>query len=238
MIKIAIVEDDDNDAELLTRLLGEYAAARAHNFSVARYADPQRFFDESDSEPDIVFFDICMPGLSGMDAARKLRERHSKVIIVFVTNMMQYAVEGYSVQASDFIVKPANAASVSRVMDRVTVLADNNSDKTIRVKDAVSGSISMLRVGDIYYVEVSLHRLTWHTSAGNIADWGTLDSVQSKLPTKVFSRCHVSYLVNLEHVKEVKKDQVTVGNDVLPVSRSQKKKFYADLATYLGERRK
>lgn len=173
-----------------------------------------------------------------MDAARKLRERHSKVIIVFVTNMVQYAVEGYSVQASDFIVKPANAASVSRVMDRVTVLADNNSDKTISVKDAVSGSISMLRVGDIYYVEVSLHRLTWHTIAGNIADWGTLDSVQSKLPTKVFSRCHVSYLVNLEHVKEVKKDQVTVGNDVLPVSRSQKKKFYADLATYLGERRK
>lgn len=238
MIRIAIVEDDDNDAALLTRLLGEYADARAQNFSVARYADPQRFFDDCDSEPDIVFFDICMPGLSGMDAARKLRERHSKVIIVFVTNMVQYAVEGYSVQASDFIVKPANAASVSRVMDRVTVLADNNSDKTISVKDAVSGSISMLRVGDIYYVEVSLHRLTWHTSAGNIADWGTLDSVQGKLPTKVFSRCHVSYLVNLEHVKEVKKDQVTVGNDTLPVSRSQKKKFYADLATYLGERRK
>ena len=237
MLKLAIVEDDDNDAALLTRLLGAYSDAHGQAFSITRFTDPQHFFDECVNEPDIVFLDICMPGLSGMDAARRLRERDSRLVIIFVTNMVQYAVEGYSVQASDFIVKPANAASVGRVMDRATVLADNNADKTISVKDAVSGSVSMLRAGDIYYVEVSLHRLTWHTSAGNIADWGTLDAVQSKLPNKVFSRCHVSYLVNLEHVREVGKDSVTVGGDVLPVSRSQKKKFYADLATYLGERR-
>lgn len=237
MMRIVIVEDDERDAELLGRLVRGYADSRSRAVTVERYADPRAFFDCGQPDPDVIFLDICMPGINGMDAARKIRERNSRLVIIFVTNMVQYAVDGYSVQASDFIVKPASAASVERVMDRVCDLVDTNADRKISVKDSVSGRVTMLGVGDVYYVEVSLHRLTWHTKTGNVTDWGTLDAVQSKLPAKVFSRCHVSYLVNLAHVKEMKKDSVVVAGDVLPVSRSQKKNFYADLATYLGERR-
>ena len=236
-MRITIVEDEDTDAELLGRLIREYADRSGRAAAVDRYTDPQAFFDSRSDAPDVLFLDICMPGINGMEAARRIRENNSRLIIVFVTNMVQYAVDGYSVQATDFIVKPASAASVNRVMDRVCAIMDADSEKKISVKDSVSGKVSMLSVGDIYYVEVSLHRLTWHTKSGNIADWGTLDAVRGKLPAKVFSRCHVLYLVNLAYVKEMKKDSVVVAGETIPVSRSQKKNFCADLAKYLGEGR-
>ena len=95
----------------------------------------------------------------------------------------------------------------------------------------------MRSVSYIYYLEVSLHRLTCHTKSGNIDDWVTLVAVRGKLLAKVFSLCHVSYLVNLAYVKEMKKDSVVVAGETIPVSRSQKKNFCADLAKYLGEGR-
>ena len=236
-MRITIVEDEDADAWILERLLRGYADRRGLTVSVDRYTDPQAFFDGCADEPDVLFLDICMPGINGMEAARRIREGNSRLIIVFVTNMVQYAVDGYSVQATDFIVKPASAASVERVMDRVCVIAETDAEKKISIKDSVSGNVSMLSVGDIYYVEVSLHRLTWHTKAGNIADWGTLNVLQGRLPAKLFSRCHVSYMVNLAYVEEMKKDNVVVAGDTLPLSRSYKKNFCADLAKYLGEGR-
>ncbi len=237
MLNIVIVEDDDGDAELLTNLLDECARGSGTEISVLRFSDPLQFFDGCPKNADAVFLDICMPGLSGMDAARKIREVNSRILIVFVTNMVQYAVEGYSVQASDFIVKPATEVSVSRVLKKITDLTEMNTDRHFTIKDSVSGNMCRLRLKDILYVEVSLHKLTWHTTGGIINDWGTLDSVQEKLPGKMFSRSHVSYLVNLEHVDRLNRDSVIVGGETIPVSRSQKKNFYADLARYLGERR-
>lgn len=236
-MRIAIVEDEKKEAELLEKLLCDYADKHGYTFFVTAFGEPLSFFEKFNSDYDIVFLDICMPGMTGMDAAKRLREMKSEVCIVFVTNMLQYAVEGYSVQASDFLVKPVNATAVGRVMDRITKSLERKGDVTITVRDSTSGRVCVLKMNEIYYVEISRHRLTWHTTHGEIADWGSMEAVRSKLSAKIFSRCHVSYLVNLQHVKETKKDTVVVGNEILPVSRSQKKSFYADLAAYLGEDR-
>lgn len=237
MIKISIVEDEDKEAELLEQLLNGYAAEHNRKFSVSRYSNPENFLSGFDPETDIVFLDICMPVLTGMEVARKLRESKYASVIIFVTNMLQYAVEGYSVQASDFIVKPASAVSVNRIMDRVLSQLDRSEQKTVMLKDSSSGEITTLKVGDIYFIEINRHRITWHTRLGNFVDWGSMNAVQEQLPSKTFARCHVSYLVNLNHVKGTKKDVVLVGGESLPVSRSYKSAFYAELATYIGEAR-
>lgn len=125
MIEIAIVEDEQREAELLERLLADYAKGRDRAVSVKKFYNPKEFLDGFNQSFDIVFLDICMPELSGMDVARRLREANSRVLIVFVTNMLQYAIEGYSVQASDFIVKPVNAPAVNRIMNRLSEQLDN-----------------------------------------------------------------------------------------------------------------
>ena len=151
--------------------------------------------------------------------------------------MLQYALEGYSVQAMDFIVKPATAVSVGRVMNRVSTSIDGGGEKLITIRDSSSGNTVVLKADDIFYVEVFHHKLTWHTTQGDFSEWGSLDAVHDNLPVGRFSRCHVSYLVNLKHVKSMRKDNVVVGEFELPVSRSQKKIFCTDLALWLGEGR-
>ena len=112
VVEIAIVEDQRQEADILKKLLSDYAATHDREFAVEWFDEPKKFLDAFDGKFDLVFLDIQMPDINGMDVARKIRERDTDVIIVFVTNMIQYAVEGYSVQASDFIVKPAVPASV------------------------------------------------------------------------------------------------------------------------------
>lgn len=234
MTRIAIVEDEQKEAELLKSLLFDYAAAHGREFSVEWFSDPAAFVDGYDGGYDILFLDIQMPGISGMDVARKVRESDGRVCIIFVTNMVQYAVEGYSVQASDFIVKPAAPASVNRVMNRALAALEKSRAVTVTVKNAADGRTAVLSADEIYYVEGSGHRMTWHTQKGVFCDWGSMNSVVARLPERTFARCHVSFLVNLAHVSETAKDTVKVGGDVLPVSRQQKNAFFAALAAYLG----
>lgn len=234
MTKIAIVEDQRSEAELLKRLLSEYAEAHAREFVVEWFDDPKKFLDGFDVDLDLVFLDIQMPNINGMDVARKIRERDSDVNIVFVTNMIQYAVEGYSVQASDFIVKPAAPASVNRVMNRALAASDRNVDKTVTIKNAADGRTVVVKASEIYYVEGSGHRITYHTAYGEFSDWGSMNAVAAELPSRSFARCHVSFLVNLKYVRETSKDTVIVRDDVLPLSRTQKSAFFAELAAYLG----
>lgn len=234
MIEIAIVEDRKQEADLLKRLLSEYAEAHKREFAVEWFDDPLRFLSAFDGNYDLVFLDIQMPNINGMDVARKLREANSDVNIVFVTNMIQYAVEGYSVQASDFIVKPVAPASVNRVMNRALAALDRNVDKSVTLKNAADGRTVVVKASDIYYVEGSGHKITYHTAQGDFADWGSMNAVAAELDSRSFARCHVSFLVNLKYVRETSKDSVKVGDDVLPISRTQKNAFFSEFAAYLG----
>ena len=106
MIRIAIVEDEEQASRTLTSVLKLYAKKENLVFSIALYKNAESFLVETSKAFDIVFFDIELPGISGMDAAFKLRESDSSIIIIFVTNMAQYAVRGYEVDALYYIIKP------------------------------------------------------------------------------------------------------------------------------------
>ncbi len=107
MIRIAIVEDEPVASETLKNMIIKFMAENAASaeFDVAEFSDAETFLDNF-REYEVIFLDIQMGGMSGMDAAREIRKRNEKVLIVFVTNMAQYAVESYEVEAYDFILKP------------------------------------------------------------------------------------------------------------------------------------
>ena len=106
MIRSAIVEDDDDAAALLAGYLSRYGTENGVVFSVERFSNAVPFIERYDGGYDIVFMDIEMDDLDGMSAARLLRKRDGAVALVFVTNMAQFAIKGYEVDALDFIVKP------------------------------------------------------------------------------------------------------------------------------------
>ena len=235
MIHITIVEDSKEDADALEMQLAAYARETGTETAIAKFADPLAYLQNIPPQTEAIFLDIDMPAMSGMQLAHKIRETDKNVIIVFVTNMLQYALDGYAVSALDFLIKPINYQSVLRTMNKVTETLSSREEKSISIKNSVDGRVIMVSASDIFYVEINRHRVIYHTKLGELVDWGSLDVIQSKLPAKIFARCHVSFLVNLKYVSQIEKDTVVVGKDRLPMSRSQKKNFCADLARYLGK---
>lgn len=166
MVKIAIVEDEKSAADELSRFLGEYYEEKGGDYRVDVYGDALSFLAAYDGY-DVVFMDIELPDYDGMRAAKKLRDTDDTVIIVFVTNMRSFAVEGYKVGALDFVMKPVGRPvlrSLLRKVDRI-LLRTRGSKVTVKTW---GGGIKLLDADEIYYVEVARHHLVFHTEGGEL----------------------------------------------------------------------
>ena len=119
MIHIAIVEDETEHADRLAEFVEKYAEEIHASIKITRFGNAVSLIDGYKADYDLIFLDIKMPYLDGMDAAHKLRELDRDVLIVFVTSMRQYALAGYAVDAADFLVKPIEYADFSLKMARI-----------------------------------------------------------------------------------------------------------------------
>lgn len=150
MYTIHVVEDDLKTAELLASYLQRYATSRGIDVTVSIFSNAFDFLEGYGEHVDAVFFDIEMPGMTGMDAAKRLREKDSNVTIVFATNLAQFAIEGYSVNAFDFILKPFSYPAMELKFDRIfKELSHKSKEATITLtrKDGVQIVLRALEIG-------------------------------------------------------------------------------------------
>ena len=164
VITVAVVEDDDKEAERIKSYLVSYGKENDENFNVLHFSDGLEFLEKIRPEIDVVFMDIEMPFLNGMDAAKKLRQSDPSVPLVFITNLKQYALNGYEVEAMDFLVKPVAYAAFSTMMGRVCARLALCTDKEIFIQNAQGGV--KIKISDIFYVEVIKHYVIFHTPRG------------------------------------------------------------------------
>ena len=231
-LRTAIVEDEDAAARDLEECLKRYCGKRGITCSTERFRDGRAFLEQYSPRYDLIFMDIRMPEVDGMAAAQRLRELDRVTALVFVTSMVQYAVKGYEVEALDFIVKPVRYPSFEMKMRRILQAVDLKKGREVLL--SVGGTVRVLTSSSIYYVEVMDHDLTYHTSQGDVTVRGKLSGVEQQLPREVFFRCSTSYLINLQHVRQLTGDTVLVGDRELRVSRGRKKELMAALAACLG----
>ena len=232
MVRVAIVDDEAQATEKLSGLLRQYGAAHDVEFQIDTFKNAIVFLTNYQPVYDIVFFDIQMPHMDGVEAAGQLRKLDSETMLVFVTSMAQFAVRGYQVRAFDFLVKPLNEDAFNLKIKRM--LEQLASRKEQKLTLSSQGAQLCLSARDIYYVEVSNHQLLYHTVSGDYPVYGTLSGAQKQLESLGFSLCNNCYLVNLRYVQKVYKHTVTVQGSELPISHPRRKAFLDALNTYIG----
>ena len=232
MIRIAIVEDEDDAAATLGGFLDKYSHEYGCALTVSRYKDAVRFLTEFKSNFDIVFMDIELPMLNGMDASYKLRETDADVVLIFVTNMAQFAVQGYEVNALNFIVKPVKYFNFAQKLTRALKRAEENADGEICVNS--NKTIVRLKTSKLKYIEVLGNNLLYHSETGIYKSYGRLKDVEIKLEKFNFVRCNNCYLVNLKYVTEIKSYVAVIGDEELKISRPKRKDFVRAVNNYLA----
>lgn len=209
MTRVAIVEDDPIYSAQLQRYLNQYEQESGEKFLTVCFSDGVELVEHYSADYDILLLDIEMPVLDGMTAAERIRRVDREVVIIFITNMSQYAIQGYAVEALDYALKPISYYSftqcIQRAMDRM-----RKRTKQFHVVNTGKGESRKLELSHIYFVEVQGHTLIYHTTEGELTASGTMNEVERELAGRFF-RCNKGYLVNLEHVSSIQGDLVTVG---------------------------
>lgn len=231
-MRIAIVEDSAEELAALQQCLQHYAQTHAQQFEFSAFCDATAFLERYHADYDIVFMDIELPGINGMEAAHRLRALDKQVILIFVTNIARYAVKGYEVDALDYILKPVRYGSMCVKLDRAVARCKAAAEAVTILQQ--SGTLRLL-LREILYIEVSGHRLTYHTEQGTYPGSGTLQEVEDKLRSKGFLRCNKCYLVNQKQVRGVQGNMLLLSNgETLQISRLRKKAFLEELSDSMG----
>lgn len=231
MISIAIVEDNKQDRDIIISYLKRYEKENGCSFKITEFLNAITFLTNYNPIYDIVFIDIQMPHMNGMEAAVKLRETDSSVLLVFITNMSNYAIQGYSVNAVDFVVKPVSYYNFAAMLSKVLRIREKRYDE-IMLKTPEGGR--RMPTHEIIYVEVIDHKVIYHTEKEDIEIWETLKTQEQKLISCGFARCNNYCLVNLKYVDRFTGSTLTVKGREIAITRTKKKDFMKQLVEYYG----
>lgn len=232
MFRAAIVEDSETDRRALQGHLDRYAKESDFALAVDAYDRAETFLGSYKPVYDVVFLDIMLPYMNGMDAAEQLRRLDDKVPLIFVTDMAQYALRGYKVGALDYFLKPVSYYDLKLRMDKMRLAAGSRRPPII-IHIPGEGDL-VVTSEELKYIEIMDKQLTYHTTKGEYSARGQgLKKLESELSGHGFCRCSSSYLVNLRWCREVTGDEVVVDGERLKISRGMKKEFVTRLADVL-----
>ncbi len=228
MRRIAIVEDDRAFAEKLIGYLEQYGKEKNMVFQARYFQDGEDIVEKYKSDFDLILMDIQMRFLNGLDAARQIREADNEVLIVFITNEAQFAIDGYAVRAFDYLVKPLSYGMFRARMDRITAQMKQKMEDFLLLP--LSDGAQRVEIRKILYVESHGHIMEIHTREGITETRLKMGDLEERLAERNFYRCHKGYLVNLEEVDRVEEDTCQIGDEIIPVSRRRKTEFLERLA--------
>ena len=230
-MRIAIVDHDREHAARIETYLQAYSAEHLHTFQVSRYDSGEAFQGEFQRQFDLILLDISLPGMDGIQAARILREKDTDVAILFITHLAQYAICGYKVDATDFLLKPVSFDAFCQSIHRVITRIQKQNKQYLLVSDR--NGTRRLAVDEIYYIESRGHNLIYHTAQGGYVFKGTISEAEQQLAAHHFFRCNKGYLVSLRHVEGIRNGCALVQGTELLISRPRKSGFLKALTGYI-----
>lgn len=221
MLTIAICDDEEYYRVHIKHILEKNLNSRRIRYQIELFSSGEDFLGQNkDMKFDIVFLDIEMKKINGMEVAYKIRERNPDTEIVFVTVMMEYALEGYRVNARRYLLKENLEQLIPECLSIVLRAQDENLSD--RQTFSFIGGERTIKVRDVYYVESRLHKLCFVREEENLYIYAKLSQVETILEQYGFVRTHQSYLVNMKFIEKISNYLLYLSNgDRIPVVKSR-----------------
>lgn len=230
MISIAIVEDEKPFAEQMLQYVHQFAAETHQAVQAQTFGDGMAFLDEYDGKFQIVFMDIVMPHMDGLDVAQRLRGMDRNVCLIFLTSMSQYAIRGYEVEALDYVLKPLTYDLFKIKLEKA--IAHIQADEKFYIP--VSNGFQSLTFSQIQYVESSKHYLYFHTADATCRMRGSMRSIAQTFLSNGFAAASTTLLLNLSYVEQATGNEVVLAGQKFSIARTHKADFWDRLTVYLS----
>ena len=206
MLRIAICEDDRKQQQLLENYITNLKLRESYELEkfdsgedlVRAYEDGERY--------SIILLDMQLKELDGIQTAEIIRKYDKRTIMITITSIIEYAVDGYSVDAYDFILKPVDESKFTKILKSAVRKIQTEKNKTYVIQTREKTIV--LKLSDIVYIESDRKKINVHCEKAQYSNNEKIGVVEKKLTQAVFIRISRYYLVNIEHIKEIGTNEI------------------------------
>ena len=231
MIYIAICDDEKHMSAHIRSCVSDFFRKKNRETSLRMFSSGEELLSYN-GQIDILFLDIQMKGMDGMETARKLRADQFRGFLVFITVLKEMVFQSFEVQAYDYLVKPVDDKQFEKTMERLYASMQNASEDSLLVQKGYEGRI--IPKDEIVFCEIIDRKIYLNLASGEVVDYyERIENLETKLDNR-FYRCHRSYLINLKHLKGYKNGTACMDNGKeIPVSRLRSKEFSGVVLQYM-----
>ena len=231
MIHIAICDDEKHMSDHIRAMVSDFFRKKNREIYFRTFSSGEELLSY-DGQIDILFLDIQMNGMDGMETARKLRASKFRGFLIFITVLKEMVFQSFEVQAYDYLVKPVYDKQFEKTMERLYASMQNASEDSLLVQKGYEGRI--IREEEIIFCEIIDRKIYLNLASGEVVDYyERIENLETKLGSHFF-RCHRSYLINLKHLKGYKNGTACMDNGKeVPVSRLRSKEFSSVVLQYM-----
>lgn len=219
MVRIGICDDEKQQRGMMRRLLSRNIELWGMECVISEYGSGEELLQYITSSPgllDIIFLDIEMGSINGVDTAREIRRRNQEVILVFVTGFSDYVFNGYEVGALNYILKPYQEEKLSQVLKQALQKLEQHEKKFLLLQS--QNQIHRIPINQILYLTSDLRKVVVVTKEGMVECYGKLSDFAKELPV-AFIRVHQRYLVNMAYVEVMESASLQLWGKAVPISR-------------------
>lgn len=240
MFKIAICDDEEIFRKNIYKIIMNYMVKNGLLYEIDEFASGREFISLgiNMAKYDIVFLDINMDEIDGMETAQEIRKVSNDIFIVFVTAFINYAVEGYSINAIRYILKN-NENFAELIFECIDAISKKMNHSVKKKEFKFSEGVKNISLELLLYIESKLHKLNFHIMEDKLNTYslyGKLDEFEKELEDKAFLRIHQSYLINMKHIEGINRYEAMLNNGIrLKISKDRYKSVKEKFVSYKGE---
>lgn len=233
LLHIGICEDDLLQREFLVNSVKKFLKLKDISFNIYEFSSGEELLEKYPETLDILFLDIQMDKLTGMEASRQIRKFDDKVEILFITAVSEYVQKGYEVRAYRYLLKPISYEMLSEHLDACVSGIINKIENVLFVD--TKGDMIKLDLNSILYIETDKREITIYEESKSYNLKIGINDIEKQLKNKRFFRCHNSFLINITKIQSLIKNVAYIDDIQIPVSKYRVKDLKRELASYLGE---